>query len=1192
MLYNYDTFGEEGSITVFVRSLVRNLALVALIVVGAGLESPTALAQRLGVNAAVNPEAMGIPPSALPRRLVLGQEVVFNERITTGLEGQTQILFVDQSTMSVGPNSDLVVDEFVYDPAAGTGKMAASLTRGVLRFVGGKLSKQENAVSLRTPSATIGIRGGVVLVNQAAGGGLEVIFAYGKGATVTGLNGISQTIIRPGWEVTLSGPGAAPSAPAPAPPGAAAALLAQLDGLAGKSGGATTIPTDTAVANSGVGQAIQQSTPPAVVPMQPPNVNYAVQLAQSQLPVTANQPTIRLSASQARVTIQQTQPQELPQQEVQPRQSDLQQALQRQVQQQPADLQQSLQKQALQQQAELQQSLQKQALQQQAELQQSLQKHALQQQADLQQSLQKHALQQQADLQKSLQKQALQQQAELQQSLQKHALQQQADLQQSLQKQALQQQADLQQSLQKQALQQQADLQKSLQKHALQQQADLQQSLQKQALQQQADLQQSLQKHALQQQADLQKSLQKHALQQQADLQQSLQKQALQQQADLQKSLQKQALRQQADLQQSLQKQALQQQADLQKSLQKQALRQQADLQQSLQEKITTLYAGIFKGTSNSGSTLGFIGQTAPAQFAFTDGMLVNGVLSTALGGAGQLTIPLVPGTASFGSSGTASPLGPVSGTSYLSPDGSFFYANLTPVNSPNQREFVAGGLPVSANALAATGSTRIIAFTVQPDAALQSNIPFIRNNAGGNLANAYVSPLYLVAPANTAIGEANARSRTLQASLAISGQGANQQSVLVTSIGSVLPLQSSGQPVASGVVRGTSQLTPTTAPVRIGSAFSSAVDGKGNSLYGATTIAGFVLDQTNYHSANGQLTTPVIPSTASEVPLSGAATNYGFSQPATAASLTTGVGANRTGRIMKGYFGGVMNTTAQTDPYVITGKTSLTTDAANNRVAATLTSNRLAASATGGVSRVKMEFGGLTGSGGGREVFVDDNIYGAVESGTKAQQINREDLVVNGDMAEAGKLYLLSSGAAPPPTSLLPSGSSYCECKYLQWGYWGGDLRTGNSTDNTISRIDRGGINFWTAGQITPTADIRILASQGAIGSYNGHMIGSVFNNGAQYMAAGGLAATYNFATRAGSFAVNNYDGRSFTVSGSSATHGANYKFAITTVPGITGAINGSFYGPMAAETGGNFAFKTTAGPTYLTSGIFAAKR
>ena len=116
---------------------------------------------------------MGIPPGALPRRLVLGQDVVFNEQITTEAGGQTQILFVDESTLSVGPNANMVIDQFVYDPNTGAGKFAASLTRGVFRFVGGKLSKQDNAVTMRTPTATIGIRGGVMLVDLAADGSLR-----------------------------------------------------------------------------------------------------------------------------------------------------------------------------------------------------------------------------------------------------------------------------------------------------------------------------------------------------------------------------------------------------------------------------------------------------------------------------------------------------------------------------------------------------------------------------------------------------------------------------------------------------------------------------------------------------------------------------------------------------------------------------------------------------------------------------------------------------------------------------------------------------------------------------------------------------------------------------------------------------------------------------------------------------------
>ena len=231
------------------------ITIISLLL-GIGLASPDAFSQQLiGVNGAVNPEAMSIPPGGLPRQLVLGQDVLFNERITTAAEGQTQILFVDELTLSVGPNANMVIDQFVYDPNASTGKLVASLTRGVFRFVGGKISKQDNAVSLRTPAATIGIRGGVMLVDLAPSGKLSVIFVFGNGATITGLNGVSQTIFRPGFEVTVSGPGASPSDPTPAPPGSTAALLAQLDGRTGRHGGASTVPTDVMVENSGIAAA-------------------------------------------------------------------------------------------------------------------------------------------------------------------------------------------------------------------------------------------------------------------------------------------------------------------------------------------------------------------------------------------------------------------------------------------------------------------------------------------------------------------------------------------------------------------------------------------------------------------------------------------------------------------------------------------------------------------------------------------------------------------------------------------------------------------------------------------------------------------------------------------------------------------------------------------------------------------------
>jgi hypothetical protein len=212
--------------------------------------------QRVGIDSAVNPQATATPPGGTARRVTIGEPVLFNERFATSAEGQTQILFLDQSAMTIGPNSDVTIDEFAYNPSTGTGRLAMTTTRGVLRFVGGKLSKQENAVTLRTPSATLAVRGGAFLANQTPAGHLDVHFVYGIGLSVTGTDGITEELRRPGFSITVSGPGAAPSAPFPTPIGALSRLLAALNGRAGSSGGAANPPTQGGVAGSGIGNVI------------------------------------------------------------------------------------------------------------------------------------------------------------------------------------------------------------------------------------------------------------------------------------------------------------------------------------------------------------------------------------------------------------------------------------------------------------------------------------------------------------------------------------------------------------------------------------------------------------------------------------------------------------------------------------------------------------------------------------------------------------------------------------------------------------------------------------------------------------------------------------------------------------------------------------------------------------------------
>jgi hypothetical protein len=75
----------------------------------------------------------------------------------TGPNEHTELEFIDQTHLSVGANSEVVLDSFVYDPSQGTGDAAISFGKGVFRFVTGDMNKE--AYKLNTPSATLAIRG-------------------------------------------------------------------------------------------------------------------------------------------------------------------------------------------------------------------------------------------------------------------------------------------------------------------------------------------------------------------------------------------------------------------------------------------------------------------------------------------------------------------------------------------------------------------------------------------------------------------------------------------------------------------------------------------------------------------------------------------------------------------------------------------------------------------------------------------------------------------------------------------------------------------------------------------------------------------------------------------------------------------------------------------------------------------------
>jgi hypothetical protein len=168
---------------------------------------------RIGVAGAVNPETDSVPPQGVFHPLIAGEDIAYKERIVTQEQGQAEILFLDRSSLSLGPNAEVVIDEFIYRPEDGTGKLTAELSKGLLRFIGGALSKGDGQVSVRTPSAVIGIRGGIALIEVSPQGTTRATFLYGQALTLTTMAGESLRISRAGFSSEIVLGAAKPSAP-------------------------------------------------------------------------------------------------------------------------------------------------------------------------------------------------------------------------------------------------------------------------------------------------------------------------------------------------------------------------------------------------------------------------------------------------------------------------------------------------------------------------------------------------------------------------------------------------------------------------------------------------------------------------------------------------------------------------------------------------------------------------------------------------------------------------------------------------------------------------------------------------------------------------------------------------------------------------------------------------------------------
>lgn len=123
-------------------------------------------AGRAGVAAAVRGDVVLIAAAprtenrAVGKNVRSGDPVFLGDTIETGPDSGLQIMLMDETIFTIGPDAALIIDEFVYDPETSAGKVTASVLKGAFRFVSGRVAKEEpRNMNVKTPVGTIGIRG-------------------------------------------------------------------------------------------------------------------------------------------------------------------------------------------------------------------------------------------------------------------------------------------------------------------------------------------------------------------------------------------------------------------------------------------------------------------------------------------------------------------------------------------------------------------------------------------------------------------------------------------------------------------------------------------------------------------------------------------------------------------------------------------------------------------------------------------------------------------------------------------------------------------------------------------------------------------------------------------------------------------------------------------------------------------------
>ncbi len=169
--------------------------------------------QLIGIVGAVSGKV-----STQSRELKTGDKIYLNETIFADKDSGTQILLLDQSTFTIGSESEVVMDTFIYDPNTNDGKIVASVKQGSLKVISGLISKKNpDSLTVKVPEGTLGSRGTefqtMVSKKQTStlliGPGKNNTLGLRPGAVLVG-NKLGSTLLNNPYNITTMQKGKAP----------------------------------------------------------------------------------------------------------------------------------------------------------------------------------------------------------------------------------------------------------------------------------------------------------------------------------------------------------------------------------------------------------------------------------------------------------------------------------------------------------------------------------------------------------------------------------------------------------------------------------------------------------------------------------------------------------------------------------------------------------------------------------------------------------------------------------------------------------------------------------------------------------------------------------------------------------------------------------------------------------------------